>query len=534
MNQMPGFRKHCRKHSLMRIVKASLLMGILLALGAAPAWSRPATRIRPYALIARLRRDGERAIASKNFDSGARSFSELYRRTLRVEGLYLLGKLAYAEGRLLAAQDLMSRYLDDPGLDRATSVLEQREARRILSLARPPSGQLHIIGQRGSLISIDERLTGALPLAHPLLLAPGAHTLSLELDGVTQAVELEVRTGRLIEATYASSSAALLFTEQPGVLLSEDYGSLKSETSLRLGQALKDIVSGERMSAIPMALELSDDRQAATECAADPECQLQIARQNKLTHILSVQVSQPELAVSWHLRLTLADVEVGAESARSEKECLECSPEKAIELLRASVPELISAARSRERGMLAVSSFPAGAIVRSGDRVLGRTPFQHAAWVGTHELELILPGYQPARRSLEVSADKQAAVQVELKPEPPARSANKQEQPSPPPKAALPPLPMKSVRPRWRLGLGGALLGSGALLSGFGISALAVSDQCTAEPQLPAVMCRQLYGTSGAGVGLLASGTLSSVAGALLLIIPEPRRIFERLRNPSR
>lgn len=79
----------------------------------------------------------------------------------------------------------------------------------------------------------------------------------------------------------------------------------------------------------------------------------------------------------------------------------------------------------------------------------------------------------------------------------------------PPP---LPPPPVyrreKQPRPRRRLALGGAAVVGGALLAGFGISGLAVSDACIADATPPEV-CRQRFGTTSIGAGLLSPNTLA-------------------------
>ena len=42
------------------------------------------------------------------------------------------------------------------------------QAQRIVERARPPAAQLTVTGDRGALVSVDDRLVGALPLVRPL------------------------------------------------------------------------------------------------------------------------------------------------------------------------------------------------------------------------------------------------------------------------------------------------------------------------------------------------------------------------------
>ncbi len=153
-----------------------------LALAAPPAFGSDRNAGSESRELDKLRSDGEAAIARQDYGAATVAYTELYRRTLQPEGLYRLGILANAQGRLLDAQDLMRRYLSDARFDPAGSVSKTAEAQRILSLPRPPSGTINVIGARGSLVLVDGLLIGALPLSRPLLCAPGKRKLAI-MDG---------------------------------------------------------------------------------------------------------------------------------------------------------------------------------------------------------------------------------------------------------------------------------------------------------------------------------------------------------------
>lgn len=74
-------------------------------------------------------------------------------------------------------------------------------------------------------------------------------------------------------------------------------------------------------------------------------------------------------------------------------------------------------------------------------------------------------------------------------------------------------------RPRWRLAAGGATLGVGALISGFGISALVADGDCTADVVSPVRACGFRFDTKTTGGALLGAGLAVSAAGAILLSI---------------
>lgn len=477
-------------------------------------------QVREAREASRLRSEGEAALSRKDFAAATRAYTELYRRTLQLEGLYRLGTLAIAEGRVLDAQDLMRRFVSDSRFDPADNAGEAAEAQRILALPRPAGSKVSVIGERGTLVFVDGRLVGSLPLSRPLLCAPGKRTLVLENGRSRQEEEIELASGRSVEVTYDRSSVALLSAELPAVLVLEQYGETTQPVAPVLAQPIEDVLLGDRLSPFPLALAL--ERAGLTRsgsCAENLDCQLRLARQSELDYVLNLHLSQPALGVGlpWQLRLVLLDAEVGEEAARSEQECDACDAAKAAALLRSSLSRLLAAARARSRGELKVTSTPAGAEVRVGTRLLGKTPFARTVWAGRLEVEVTLPGYEPARLPVTVPSGDKAAVVATLQPE----------LAEPPPAALIiapaPTLRLPQRRPRWRLVLGGVAAAGSALLFGFGASALAVADQCVVDPIPPAELCRQRLGTAPIGTGLVISGAAVLATGILLLSIPDRR-----------
>lgn len=504
-----------------------VLLMILSLLAVRPAVARSRGerhRVRDVIAADQLRSEGEAALARKDFATATRAFTDLYRRTLQPEGLYRLGVLAQAEGRLLDAQDLMRRFVSDTRFDPADSATEAAEAHRILALPRPASGRVSVVGERGTLLFLDGRLVGALPLSRPLLCAPGKRLLTLENGQSRQEEEIDLAVGRFVEVTFARGSAALLSAELPTVLVLEQYGELSQTAAAPLAQVVEDGLQSDRLSPFPLNLALERAGLARTSsCVETTACQLQLARKNELDYVLTLQLIKQAggASVPWKLRLALLDVEVGEVAARSEEECTACDIDRAVAVLRSGLPRLLATARERPRGELKVTSTPAGAEVRLGARLLGKTPVERPAWAGRLELEVTLPGYESQRLPVTVSPGETAAVNVPLQPElaepPPAALVSSEK---------VNRYGIKS-RPRWRLAVGGVAVVGGALLTGFGASALAVSDQCVEEARAPVAFCRERYGTSSIGTGLLISGAAVLVTGTLLLAIPERRRKTE-------
>lgn len=465
----------------------------------------------------RLLRQAEEALQAKSYDAAARAFTELYKQTRQPDILYRLGRIAEAQGRLLDAQDLLRRFLSDPRFDPAASAVEDGEARRVLLLPRPPSAKVNVIGGSGTLVYLDQRLVGSLPLSRPLLVAPGKHTLTLAEGERQQQEELDAAIGRFIEVTYERSTAALLSTELPGVLLLESYPGLAEATAQQLAQEVDDLVQRERLSPFPVKLAM--ERAGTTPssgCIEVPSCLGKLAQKNELEYVLSIRIGQRAAGQPWQFLIDVLDAGVGESAAHSDTACVTCGLDKAVAALRTALPALLTEARRRPRAELRVASTPPGAEVRAGGRLLGTTPLSHLVWAGSLEVELTLPGHEPQRLQAVVSEDKPTALQFTLQPQ--------VDEPVPQPLLVAPVLQREAGRPRWRVAVGGTALGLGAVLIGFGGSALAVANSCVPGTPPEAEACRQLFDTTGVGGALLGVGLGAGLAGVLLLAIPERRR----------
>jgi hypothetical protein len=508
-----------------------LLVAVVLAWGEArPAVARShseRSQAREAREVERLREQGAAALTSKDFAAAERAYTELYRRTLQPEGLYRLGLVAQAAGRRLEAQDLMRRFVSDPRFDPTESAAEAAEARRILALPPLPSGKLSVIGERGTLVFIDGRLVGALPLARPLLCAPGKRKLTLEDGSRHQEEELDLAVGRSVEITYDRGSAALLSAELSAVLVLEQYAGLAPATTAALAQVAEDVLQNDRLSPFPLQLALErTERALPSSCLESADCLIKLARQSDLDYVLKLSLTQPPAGGPGQLRLLLLDAEVGEPAAHSEAECPAADGDRVTSVLRSELAHLLAAARARPRGELKVTSQPAGAEVRLGRRLLGKTPLEQLTWAGPLEVEVALPGYESQRLPVTLPAGQAAALAVTLQLD--------AAEPAPAPLLAPESADRyaRLPRPRWRLAVGGAALAGGVLLGGFGAAALALSGQCVVEPLPPAELCRERYGTGPLGAGLLSSGVAALVAGTLLLAIPLPYRRPAVLTTP--
>ena len=122
-------------------------------------------------------------------------------------------------------------------------------------------------------------------------------------------------------------------------------------------------------------------------------------------------------------------------------------------------------------------------------------------------------GYSDSQKTAQVS-DGQTTL---------LRAALELPDPGPEPPPSQPVRAPELRRPLWRIAAGSAAIGVGALLAGFGASALAVDGTCIEPAVAPALTCRDLFDTRGQGIGLLTSGLLVAAGGAVLLALPPSR-----------
>jgi hypothetical protein len=125
------------------------------------------------------------------------------------------------------------------------------------------------------------------------------------------------------------------------------------------------------------------------------------------------------------------------------------------------------------------------------------------------------PGYQSAHHAVEIGEGTPAELHLILQRTGTATLV---------PEAILAQPKDRTGRPRWRLALGGAMLGVGAAMTIGGAAGVALDNSCAAEPLSPGEPCPRLYDTRVGGGITLGSGLLFLGAGGLLLALPGPRQ----------
>ena len=510
--------------------RLGLCAGLILTLGSAAVASAKSAESRPSAKRGHglgdratvLREQGAAALAKKDWTAASDALIESYRLSPEGKTLYLLGQLAWSTGKTVAAQDLMRRYLADPASSEDPAA--KAEADKIVDQARPASGDVMVVGERGALVSVDDRVVGMLPLPLPLLLGSGDHKLTLEVSGRRLEGPVHVLPGRTSELRFNLSSDAVVARVVPAVVWIPDWKGVPGEAQKLLSRAIEQSVTKQKLSVVSKGMALVQAPRTA-DCLEQLQCLEQLATVNEAGYALttSVEATGDLLRGDWALKLALIDAPTGDYAATVDKRCDHCTADQASTMLEEATAALLQKGATRPRGTMEVLSDPPGADVLLIDRRLGQTPYVRAAFAGGYDVTLKLAGYPPVRQHLEVEDGKKATTRATLLPEskapaplPPAPVAEVKPAPLPVPVLAVP--AARGRRPTWRLATGATLLGAGALLGGLGISGLAVDGQCAPSPD----GCGRRYDTLGSGAAFLTVGILAAAGGVVLLAIPGP------------
>lgn len=455
--------------------------------------------------------------------------TEAYRARPAPELLRELGLLARAEQRPLEAHDLLRRYLaETEGAANASADPARVEIQRFVMNPVLPSGRLLVLGEPGGLVSIDGRIVGVLPLSAPLLVSTDEHKLLVEQRAVQAEAQVQVPALRMAEVRVGQpGSRALLVEILPAVLFLPEYAEPKSAEleaqaiEAGFGAALE--AGHATMLPVGTALEFTGAKRLAS-CLREISCQTELARLCALDHALQARIEKQE-AGGFRVQLQLVDAGVGDVAASSTQTCEGCDARRLVRMLAEATTALLAQANARPRGQLEIRSEPPDAEVVLDGRVLGRTPFTSAAWIGAHALLVRRAGSEPEQRQLVVSEGQTTSVRVVL-------TALPQSTAPPPP----PPVKLRRVvrtqilpRPRWRLVVGSLALGGGAVLLGIGGRGLALSGSCTTAPSAADAECNQLYDTTALGAGLVGAGGALAIGGVVLLALPGERRRIEQM-----
>lgn len=496
-------------------MRTPLCLVLPLLIGASLVFSPPAAAQRRA--LPREQRvvldKGIAALQAHDLPAAMQLLTDAYRQSPRTEVLYHLGRLAAAEARPLDAYDLMRRYQADPAyqVDPATA----RVIETIANQPLPPSGSLLVLSDAGALVFVDNRPVGTLPLLLPLLVSPGTHTVKLEFPGKKMEAPVQTEVSRLTEVRLSRTSGAVLVSVLPSILWVASASGLPADVGQKLTEPVEQAVHDEQYTLLTADPVLSQ-RDELARCLAKDSCPRALMTRYK-TELLLHQVIQVQKATgnpTWKFELRLVRLGIDKPAAAVAMSCDGCSVPQAAARLKEAMAKLLTDGLSRPRGTLQVTAEPAAVTVRLGERAISPLPYSGTLWAGTYEVTATHPGYQPAREQVEVKDGKPTELHLQLQ---------RTELASPEPKVPTDKRPTgRAPRPRWRLALGGSLLGVGLALTIAGVTGIASDNTCAvltvSEP------CPKVYNTLAVGSVALGGGLLSMGAGAVLLVLPGPRR----------
>lgn len=504
--------------------RSAVLVTSLAVLLSSAALAKPKGQTPTDIHARKLLDSGIASLASRDFKAATQALGDSYRSQPTAEALFYLGALALAEGRTLEAQDLMRRYLADPRRGGSADTPEVQQAQRISAQTLPPHGQISILGQDGTLLFVDGRLRGSLPIAQPLLVAPGERTVLMEANGRRQEQTLVIREGQFFELQHSPASGAFVVLQLPSAVLVNTIDPLSADAT-PLAAVIEKTLRAEHFALLPSPS--ADGR--LPRCLEDAGCLAQLGERAAADYLLLVRPEHQ--AADWKLRMQVIDVHIGDVAASADLHCASCTAEQAAAELGSALPSLLLQAKSRLHGNVKLTSQPSGAEVYLGERLLGRTPLTHALWIGAHDLTFTFAGLQRQVQRVDIAQEQTAELHIEFPQAPapvvrpaPGGTAAAAPAPATPAASRRPSLRERfahmSPRSRWLLIGGAAAVPLGALLLGFGASALAVGSPCAGQPLPPGGICPEAYHTAAPGATLVTFGGALLLTGVGLIVLP--------------
>lgn len=366
---------------------------------------------------------GVSELVARDFSAAGKALSESYRLRPALETLYQLGMLANAQGRRLEAYDILRRYAADKGhgatAQGSIAYPHQAEVQRVLAITPEDTAELKVQGPAGTLLFVDGRVVGSLPLSLPLLLRSGSHILSAEQGTARQEVNVDIVVGRTGEVRFHAGGRAPTVSAraEAGVLVTLSTDGVSSEQRPFLRSTLTDFVTraGLNVQHADAALLQHSD---LNRCIRELPCKLELAKRGGQEHILAAHVSLQGAAAAGQWRVSVAWVQstVGTSAAQADQGCPICAPEQAAVLLEEASKRVMQIGLQRASGRLQLRSTPAGAQVFEGEHSLGRTPIDVALYAGLHQIVLRQAGLRSRHTAVLIDSGKTQQLELDLLP----------------------------------------------------------------------------------------------------------------------
>ena len=314
------------------------------------------------------------------------------------------------ERRSVEAFDLFRRYArekEGPLGD------EHPEVPKVLAEPLPPAGEVLILGERGSLVLVDERLVGTLPLSAPLLLPAGniRWCWSWRRDENSR-----IWTFTRDPAGFCAvpSIQRTLRHRWPRSLCFAALSRARWEAIRQLEQAAEQAAHGSGHILKRREMAMTAAPQLAS-CLDSLLCQEELGKRNQAEYVLLLHAEHSGLGQQsdWRLHLSVIDVAVGDRAATGTPLCANCTISAAA-TIGSTLAHLWNRRKRSPKATCKVLSVPSRAEVFVGERKLGITPLNRPAWAGRLPLEVRSPGLPPYQGEVLVEPDRSVSLSIDL------------------------------------------------------------------------------------------------------------------------
>ena len=149
--------------------------------------------------------EGVKHYAKKRYDRALASFLQAYALTKNPAILFNLGITSVKLGNPLNAVHFFEQFLRDA----STATPEQRaRAESAIARARESLGSVEIIAPDGADIAIDGEPIGRAPLAAPVAVQPGDHTITITTAAGAKLANVDVKAGMVSRIKLAGGTTA--------------------------------------------------------------------------------------------------------------------------------------------------------------------------------------------------------------------------------------------------------------------------------------------------------------------------------------
>lgn len=222
-------------------------------------------------------------------------------------------------------------------------------------------------------------------------------------------------------------------------------------------------------------------------------------------------------AASWRIAVALYDLDVGGVGASLESTCERCSVTMVSEALATLIRRAVQEDTSKPRQLLEIMTEPRNSSVVLDGVEVGVTPYRHIAFAGKHDLTIRHTGHRSLNQEILILENRTTMLNLQLEVGQDQIRYFKEYGP----------------RPKWRLAVGGALVGLGLVGIGVGALGLGINGQCVDPPVPPMMFCSDVYRGTPGGLGFVISGAIVAIGGAVTMALPGPRNPLPREMGPE-